>query len=206
MDDLACLYTKPRQVGHHMDEHNLEDAHIDSAVQGWTLAKKWVCSWRRYKTRRRKRTELSPGPPENDQVFKSCRFGKICVNGVPRYSDSPIPAQATTIVKEPGFHPSSEAVLQRLVSVIVAMGPHSSFVDEVSNRSELTTQLLQRRFQHFSDDWLCRVMCALRAWQVWASKHSPPFPPWNPSANQLGKYLIEVDKRGPTVARGIWTQ
>ena len=91
VDDLACLYTTPRQICHHVDEHNLEDAHIDSSVQGWTLAKKWVCSWRRYNTRRRKRTELSPSPAENNQVLKSCRFGKICVNGVPRSSDSPIP-------------------------------------------------------------------------------------------------------------------
>ena len=34
VDDLACLYTTPRQVCYHMDEHNLEDANIDSAVQG----------------------------------------------------------------------------------------------------------------------------------------------------------------------------
>ena len=27
-----------------------------------------------------------------------------------------------------------------------------------------------------------------------------------PSANQLGEYLISVDKRGPTVARSVWTQ
>ena len=86
------------------------------------------------------------------------------------------------------------------------MGPHSSFADEVSDCSELTMQLFQRRFQHFSDDWLRRVMCALRNWQVWAAKHSRPFPLWNPSANQLGEYLIDADKRGPTVARGIWTQ
>ena len=110
------------------------------------------------------------------------------------------------MVKEPEFHPFSPAVLQRLVRVIAAMGPHSSFAAEVSHRSELTMQLLQRRFQRFSDDWLRRVMSALRNWQVWASKHSPPFPLWNPSANQLGEYLIYADKRGPTVARGIWTQ
>ena len=55
-DDLACLYTRPRQVCHHMNEHDLEDAHIDSAVQGWTTARRWVSSWRRFnswtKTRR----------------------------------------------------------------------------------------------------------------------------------------------------------
>ena len=34
VDDLACLYTTLHKVCHHMDEHNLEDAHIDSAVQG----------------------------------------------------------------------------------------------------------------------------------------------------------------------------
>ena len=34
VDDPACLYTTPRQVCYHMDEHRLEDAHIDSAVQG----------------------------------------------------------------------------------------------------------------------------------------------------------------------------
>ena len=49
-------------------------------------------------------------------------------------------------------------------------------------------------------------MNALRNWQIWASKHSPSIPFWNPSANQLGEYLISGDKRGPTVARGIWTQ
>ena len=110
------------------------------------------------------------------------------------------------MVKEPVFHPSSPAVLQRLVRVIVSMGPHSSFAVEVSNRSELTMQLLQRRFQRLSDDWLRRGMSALRNCQFWASKHSPPFHLWNPSANQLGEYLIYADKRGPTVARGIWTQ
>ena len=178
-----------------------------SAVQGWTTARKWVSSWRRYNTRGRKRgAEPPPSPAENNQVFKSRRFGQIRENGVPRSSDSPVPAQATTVVNEPGFHPSSPAVLQRLVSVIVAIGPHSSFADEVSDCSELTMQLLQRRFQHFSDDWLRRVMCALRNWQVWAAKQSPPFPRWNPSANQLGEYLIDPDKRDPTVARGIWTQ
>ena len=171
VDDLACLYTTPPKVCHHMDEHNLEDANIDSAVQSWTLAKKWVSCWRRYNIRRQKRTELSPSPAANNQVFKSCCFVKICVNGVPRSSDSPLPTQATTMVKEPEFHPSSPAVLQRLVRVIVEMGPHSSFAVEVSNRSELTMQLFQRRFQHFSDDWLRRVMSALRNWQVWASKH-----------------------------------
>ena len=55
VDDLVCMYTKPRQVCHHMNEHDLEDAHIDSAVQGWTTAKKRVSSWKRYNTRRRKR-------------------------------------------------------------------------------------------------------------------------------------------------------
>ena len=77
VDDLACLYTTPRQVCYHMDEHNLEDANIDSAVQGWTMAKKWVSSWRRYNIRGRKRTELSPSPVADNQVFKSCRFGKF---------------------------------------------------------------------------------------------------------------------------------
>ena len=32
VDDLACQYTTPRQVCHHMDEHNLDDANIDSEV------------------------------------------------------------------------------------------------------------------------------------------------------------------------------
>ena len=59
------------------------------------------------------------------------------------------------MIKEPAFHPSSPAVLQQLVR-------DSSFAVEVSNRSELTMQLLQRRFQHFSDDCLRRVMSALR--------------------------------------------
>ena len=100
-----------------MNEHDLEDAHIDSAVQGWTTARKWVSSWRWYNTPGRKRNvELSPSPAENNQVFKSRRLGKIRENGVPRSSDSPVPAQATTLVNEPGFHPSSPAVLQRLVS------------------------------------------------------------------------------------------
>ena len=62
-------------------------------------------------------------------------------------------------------------------------------------------QLLQRRFQRFSDDWLRRIMNALRNWQIWASKHRPPLPFWNPSANQLGEYLISVDKRD-----GNWVQ
>ena len=55
VDDLACLYTTPRQV----------DANVDSAVQGWTMAKKWLSSLRRYNIRRRKRTELSPSPAVN---------------------------------------------------------------------------------------------------------------------------------------------
>ena len=138
VDDLACLYTGPRQVCH--------------PVQRWTTARKWISSWRRYNTRGRKRgAEHPPTPAENGQVFNSRRFGQVRENGVPRSSDSPVPTQATTVVNEPGFHPSSPAVLQRLVSVIVAMGPYSSFADEVSDCSELTTQLLQRRFQHFSD-------------------------------------------------------
>ena len=49
-------------------------------------------------------------------------------------------------------------------------------------------------------------MTMLRNWQIWASKHCPPLPFWNPSANQLGEYLISVDKRGPTMARSVWTQ
>ena len=97
-------------------------------------------------------------------------------------------------------------ILQQLVQVIRKMGPHSRFSVEVSDGSELTMQLLQRRFQRFSDDWLRRIMNALRNWQIWASKHCPPLPFWNPSANQLGEYLISVDKRGPTVARSVWTQ
>ena len=116
------------------------------------------------------------------------------------------PDTAPTTTREPAFHSSSPVVLQQLVQVIVEMGPHSSFAVEVSDRSGLTIQLLQRRFQRFSDDWLRRVMNALRKWQIWASKHSPPIPFWNPSAHQLGEYLISADKRGPTVARGIWTQ
>ena len=51
-----------------------------------------------------------------------------------------------------------------------------------------------------------RIMNALCKWQIWASKYCPPLPFWNPSANQLGEYLISVDKRGPTVARSVWTQ
>ena len=86
---------------------------------------------------------------------------------------------------------------------MVGKGHHRTSL-HAPHRSELTIQLLQRRFQRFSDDWLRRVMNALRNWQIWASKHSPPF--WNPSANQLGEYLISADKRGPKVARGIWTQ
>ena len=88
----------------------------------------------------------------------------------------------------------------------MANGPHSSFAVEVSDRSQLTIQLLQRRFQRFSDDWLRRLMNAFRNWQILASKHSSLIPFWNKSANQLGEYLISADKRGPTVARGIWTQ
>ena len=108
----------------------------------------------------RKRPELSPSPAENNQVSKSCRFRKVCVNGVPRSSDSPIPTQTTTMVKEPEFHPSSPAILQRLVRVVATIGPHSSLAVEVSNRSELTMPLLQRHFQH--NHWLRRVMSALR--------------------------------------------
>ena len=203
VDDLACLYTTPRQVCYHLDE---EDTHIDSAVKSWTVARRWVSSWKRYNIRRRKRMVLSPRPVPDNKIFKSCRFGKICANGLSNFSNSPIPTQATTTTREPTFHSSSPVVLQQLVQVIVEKGPHSRFAVEVSDGSELTIQLLQRRFQRFSDDWLRRVMNALRNWQIWASKHSPPLPFWNPSANQLGEYLSSADKRGPTVARGIWTQ
>ena len=205
VDDLACLYTTPRQVCYHMDEHNLEDANIDSAVQGWTMAKKWVSSWRRYNIRKRKRTELSPSPVADNQVFKSCRFGKICANGVPRSYDSPVPTQATTMIKEPAFHSSSPVILQQLVQAIRKMGPLSRFSVEVSDRSELAMQLLQRRFQHFSDDWLRRVMNALRNWQIWASKHSPPFPHWNPSAVSISSTPTNVAPQLREASGHSWT-
>ena len=209
VDDLACLYTTPRQVCYHLDEYSLEETHIDSAVESWTVARRWVSSWKRYNMRRRKRMVLSPRPVPDNKIFKSCRFGKICAHGLSNFSNSTIPTHATTTTREPTFHSFLPVVLQQLVQVILEMGPHSRFaveVVEVSDGSELTIQLLQQRFQSFSDDWLRRVMNALRNWQIWASKHSPPLPFWNPSANQLGEYLISADKRGPTVARGIWTQ
>ena len=135
VDDLACLYTTPRQVCYHMDEHSLEDAHIDSAVKSWTVAKRWVSSWKRYNMRRRERTELLPSPVPDNKIFKSCRFGKFCANGISNFSNSPIPTQATTTTRDPAFHSSSPVVLQQLVQVIVEMGPHSSFAVEVSDRS-----------------------------------------------------------------------
>ena len=113
---------------------------------------------------------------QTKKTFKSCRFGKICANGLSKVSNSPIPTQATTTTGEPAFHSSSPVVLQQLVQVIVEMGPHSRFAVELSDGSELTIQLLKRRFQRFSDDWLSRVVGALRNWQIWASKHCPPFP------------------------------
>ena len=204
-DDLACLYTTPRQICYHLDEHSLEDKHIDSAVRSWTVAKRWVSSWKRYNMRRRKRKVLSSRPVPDNKVFKSGRFGKICANDLSAFTNSPIPTQATTTTGEPAFHSSSPLILQQLVQVIRKMGPHSRFSVEVSDGSELTMQLLQRRFQRFSYDWLRRIMNALRNWQIWASKRQR-LPFWNPSANQLGEYLISVDKRGPTVARSVWTQ
>ena len=59
VDDLACVYATPREICYHLDEHSLEDKHIDSAVRGWTVAKRWVSSWKRYSLRRRKRKVLS---------------------------------------------------------------------------------------------------------------------------------------------------
>ena len=204
--DLACLYATPREICYHLDEHSLEDKHIDSAVRSWTVAKRWVSSWKRYSLRRQKRKVLSPRPVPDNKAFKNDRFGKICAKDLSVFSNSQIPTQATTTAGEPAFHSSSPVILQQLVQVIRKMGQHSRFSVEVSDGSDLTMQLLQRRFQRFSDDWLRRIMNALRKWQIWASKHRPPLPFWNPSANQLGEYLISVDKRGPTVARSVWTQ
>ena len=65
------------------------------------------------------------------------------------FSNSQIPTQATTTTGEPAFHSSSPVILQELVQVIVKMGPHSRFSVEVSDGSELTMQLLQRRFPTF---------------------------------------------------------
>ena len=206
VDDLACLYATPREICYHLDEHSLEDKHIDSAVRSWTVAKRWVSSWKRYSLRRRKRKVLSPRPVPDNKVFKNDRFGKICTKKLSVFSNSQIPTQATTTTGEPAFHSSSPVILQQLVQVIRKMGQHSRFSVEVSDSSELTLQLLQRRFQRFSDGWRRRIMNALRNWQIWASKHRPPLPFWSPSANQLGEYLISVDKRGPTVARSVWTQ
>ena len=107
-------------------------------------------------------------------LFPFDRFGKICSEGLSAFSNSQIPTQATTTTREPAFHSSSPVILQQLVQVIMIMGPHSRFSVEVSDGSELTIQLLQRRFQRFSDDWLRRVLNALRNWQIWASKHCPP--------------------------------
>ena len=72
------------------------------------------------------------------------------------------------------------------------MGPHSRFSVEVSDGSELTMQLLQSVSNVLSDNWLRRIMYALLNWYIWA--------------NQLSENLISVDKRGPTVARSVWTQ
>ena len=188
-----------------MDEHSLEDKHIDSAVRGWTVAKRWVSSWNRYSLHRQKRKVLSPRPVPDNKAFKNDRFGKICTKDSSVFSSSRIPPRATTTTREPAFQSSSPVILQQFVQVIQKMGSHSRFSVEVSDGSELTLQLLQRRFQRFSDDWLRRIMNALRNWQIWASKHRPPLPSWSPSANQLGEYLINVDKRGPTVARSVWT-
>ena len=206
VDDLACFYATPREICYHLDEHSLEDKHIDSAVRSWTLAKRWVSSWKRYSLRRQKRKVLSPRPVPDNKAFKNDRFGKICAKDLSVFSDSQIPTQATTTTGEPAFHSSSPAILQQLVQVIRKMGQHSRSSVEVSDGSELTMQLLQRRFLRFNDDWLRRIMNALRNCQIWASKHRPPLPFWNPSANQLGEYFISVDKRGPTVARSVWTQ
>ena len=104
--------------------------------------------------RRRKRKVLSPRPVPDNKVFKSGRFGKICANDLSAFSKSPTPTQATTTTGEPAFHSSSPVILQQSVQVIRKMGPHSRFSVEVSDGSELTMQLLQRRFQRFSDDWL----------------------------------------------------
>ena len=99
---------------------------------------------------------------------------------------------------------SSPAVLQRLVRVIVAMGPYASFVDEVSDFSELTMQLLSgasnfRRCLAPSSNVRAAQLASL------GSETLPAFPRWNLSANQLGGHLIDADKRGTTVPRGIWT-
>ena len=140
--------------------------------------------------RRRKFTVLSTSFVLDNKIFKSCRFGNTCENGIRRFSDSPIPTQATTKTRKPAFHSSSPVVP---VQVIVEMGTPSSFAIEVSDCSEFTGRLR-------------RVVNALRDWQIWASKHSPPFPIWNTSAYQLGEYLISADKRGPTMAKGTWTK
>ena len=112
VDDLACLYTTSRQICYHLDEHSLEDKHIDSAVKSWTVARRWVSSWKRYNMRRRKRKVLSPLPVRDNKVFKSGRFGKICAVGLSAFSNSPIPTQATTTTIEPAFHSSSPVILQ----------------------------------------------------------------------------------------------
>ena len=135
VDDLACLYSTPREICYRLDEHSLEDKHIDSAVESWTVTRKWVSSWKRYSMRRRKRKVLSPRLVPDNKVFKNDRFGKICASDLSAFSNSPFPTQATTTTREPAFHSSSLVILQQLVQVIRKMGPHSRFSVEVSDGS-----------------------------------------------------------------------
>ena len=105
VDDLACLYATPREICYHLDEHSVEDKHIDSAVKSWTVARRWVSSWKGYSMRRRKRKVLSPRPVPDNKVFKNDRFGKICANDLSAFSNSPIPTQATRQESQPSILP-----------------------------------------------------------------------------------------------------
>ena len=83
-------------------------------------------------------------------------------------------------------------------------GEHSSLhkrVDE-GKMADLKS-LVVKPFARFADSLSSRL-AAWRRWESWMGVHEPELSPFNPGDVAMGRYLLQVDKGGPTAANQAW--
>ena len=63
--------------------------------------------------------------------------------------------------------------------------------------------LVLKPFARFADSLSSRL-AAWRRWEAWMETHEPELSPFRPGDVAMGRYLLQVDKGGPTAANQAW--
>jgi hypothetical protein len=206
--DLLGVYTSDAEIHEMLEKEGIPKPERDQAVAQWRDSGR-VFATATSSTEEKEMAKKPSAPPVPQGSFgKKRRMAPKILNapGIAHLQwQKKQVAQTAKAVAKQGLGPAENEHLENIWGMFLRAGRASSLRRDVREGDEEAYKcLILKPFERYSDSLQPRLT-AWKRWEAWVrGQESDPASAFRPTDVMVGKFLLEVDRGGPTAASQAW--